>query len=68
MKFPYLLFDADDTLFDYSRAERSALERTCEAFGGATAFRIRWIPAPSTTGSTRSCGQPLTGERSPRTM
>ncbi len=33
---------------------------------GATAFRIRWIPAPSTTGSTRSCGQPLTGERSPK--
>ena len=42
MKFPYLLFDADDTLFDFPKAAARAFFCPC---AGATAFRIRWIPA-----------------------
>lgn len=30
MKYPYLLFDADDTLFDFSAAERHAHIRMCQ--------------------------------------
>jgi YjjG family noncanonical pyrimidine nucleotidase len=33
MHFDWLLFDADGTLFDYDRAESSALARTFEQFG-----------------------------------
>ena len=33
MTYRWLLFDADDTLFDYDRAEYLALERTLAAFG-----------------------------------
>ncbi len=31
MKFPYLLFDADDTLFDFPRASARAFEKMCRA-------------------------------------
>ncbi len=31
MKYPYLLFDADDTLFDFSRASARAFEKMCLA-------------------------------------
>ncbi len=31
MKYQWLLFDADDTLFDYVRAEANALRWTLEA-------------------------------------
>ena len=40
MGYDIILLDADDTLFDYSRAERSALERTCEAFGAPFDSRV----------------------------
>jgi YjjG family noncanonical pyrimidine nucleotidase len=33
MKYSWLLFDADGTLFDYDRAERAALERSFSRFG-----------------------------------
>jgi 2-haloacid dehalogenase len=33
MKYLWLLFDADDTLFDYPRAEAAALQRTLEESG-----------------------------------
>ncbi len=33
MKYTWLLFDADDTLFDYPRAEAKALAWTFEAVG-----------------------------------
>ncbi|MBN1380416.1 MAG: YjjG family noncanonical pyrimidine nucleotidase [Deltaproteobacteria bacterium] len=33
MKYPYLLFDADGTLFDYEQAERLALSKTLEDSG-----------------------------------
>ena len=33
MKYAWLLLDADNTLFDYDRAEGEALRRTFEAFG-----------------------------------
>jgi 2-haloacid dehalogenase len=33
MEYTWLLFDADDTLFDYPRAEANALRRTFESFG-----------------------------------
>lgn len=32
-RYPYLLFDADNTLFDFSAAERFAFRRTCEENG-----------------------------------
>lgn len=31
MKYPYLLFDADDTLFDFPRASSRAFEKMCRA-------------------------------------
>jgi len=33
MKYPYLLFDADDTLFDFPRASARAFEKMCQAHG-----------------------------------
>jgi YjjG family noncanonical pyrimidine nucleotidase len=33
VKYKWLLFDADGTLFDYDKAEGKALQRTLEAFG-----------------------------------
>ncbi len=33
MKYPYLLFDADNTLFDFDAAEREAHRQLCEAYG-----------------------------------
>lgn len=33
MKYPYLLFDADNTLFDFDAAERSAHLLLCEKYG-----------------------------------
>lgn len=33
MKYPYLLFDADNTLFDFDGAERAAHLALCETFG-----------------------------------
>ena len=33
MKYPYLLFDADNTLFDFDAAERTAHRRLCETYG-----------------------------------
>jgi 2-haloacid dehalogenase len=33
MKYKWLLFDADGTLFDYDKAESIALEKTCVSFG-----------------------------------
>jgi phosphoglycolate phosphatase-like HAD superfamily hydrolase len=33
MKYRWLLFDADGTLFDYDRAEAMALAATFEQFG-----------------------------------
>lgn len=32
-KYKYLLFDADNTLFDFSQAEYNSFKRTCAAFG-----------------------------------
>ena len=32
-KYKYLLFDADNTLFDFSRAEYNSFKNTCAAFG-----------------------------------
>lgn len=32
MKYPYLLFDADNTLFDFDRANRRAFHAVCEQF------------------------------------
>jgi YjjG family noncanonical pyrimidine nucleotidase len=41
-RYPWLLFDADDTLFDYRRAETEALR---EAFGElGIAFDPSWLP------------------------
>ena len=64
MKFPYLLFDADDTLFDFPKAAARAFSAMCRSNGVPDTLDTRALY----TGSTRSCGQPLTGERSPRTM
>lgn len=33
MRFPYLLFDADDTLFDFPRASAGAFEKMCRLHG-----------------------------------
>lgn len=33
MRYPYLLFDADDTLFDFGKADRRAFAAACEAIG-----------------------------------
>lgn len=33
MKYPYLLFDADNTLFDFDEAERRAYENVCRTHG-----------------------------------
>ena len=33
MRYDYLLFDADNTLFDFDRAEERALQATLEFFG-----------------------------------
>ena len=40
MGYDIILLDADETLFDYSRAERVALEHTCEAFGAPFDSRV----------------------------
>ena len=32
-KYKYLLFDADNTLFDFSQAEYNSFKNTCAAFG-----------------------------------
>ena len=32
MKYPYLLFDADNTLFDFDRSNRAAFDAVCAAF------------------------------------
>jgi len=32
-RYPYLLFDADNTLFDFDRANRLAFEASCKVFG-----------------------------------
>ena len=37
MQYKWILFDADGTLFDYDKAEVSALARTFEQFGHAFA-------------------------------
>jgi len=42
-RYPWLLFDADDTLFDYRRAEADALVRAFEAHG--VPFQAAWLPA-----------------------
>ena len=34
MKFPYLLFDADDTLFDFPKAAARAFSAMCRSNGG----------------------------------
>ena len=31
--YPYLLFDLDNTLFDFSKAERQAFKKLCETYG-----------------------------------
>lgn len=41
-RYPWLLFDADDTLFDFGRAEREALREAFEVQG--TAFNPAWLP------------------------
>lgn len=33
MRYPYLLFDADNTLFDFDRANRAAFEAACASVG-----------------------------------
>lgn len=33
MRYPYLLFDADDTLFDFSKADRPAFAAMCDTVG-----------------------------------
>ena len=33
MKYPYLLFDADNTLFDFDKAERRAYDNVCRTHG-----------------------------------
>ncbi len=33
MKHDLLIFDADETLYDFKKAERGALKETCEAYG-----------------------------------
>jgi YjjG family noncanonical pyrimidine nucleotidase/nucleoside triphosphatase YtkD len=40
-KFHYLLFDADNTLFDYDRAETVALEQTLNQFGHTYSNELR---------------------------
>jgi YjjG family noncanonical pyrimidine nucleotidase len=41
-RYPWLLFDADDTLFDYASAEATALRGAFEAEG--VTFRPAWLP------------------------
>jgi FMN phosphatase YigB (HAD superfamily) len=52
MKYKWLLFDADGTLFDYDRAEATALRRAFEqagvAFESDYAERYRAISLPDT--------------------
>jgi 2-haloacid dehalogenase len=43
IRYPWLLFDADDTLFDYGRAEAEAVRSAFEAQG--VAFDDRWLAA-----------------------
>ncbi len=42
-RYPWLLFDADDTLFDYGRAEAEAVRGAFDAHG--VAFDDRWLAA-----------------------
>jgi 2-haloacid dehalogenase len=42
IRYPWLLFDADDTLFDYRRAEAAALRGAFEAVG--VPFEPAWLP------------------------
>jgi len=44
-KYQWLLFDADDTLFDYGRAEAGALQRTFDDLG--LAFQPDYLPVYS---------------------
>lgn len=43
VRYPYLLFDADDTLFDYGRAEAEAVRAAFAAEG--VAFEEAWLSA-----------------------
>lgn len=42
-RYPWLLFDADDTLFDYGRAEAEAIRGAFDAHG--VAFEDQWLSA-----------------------
>jgi FMN phosphatase YigB (HAD superfamily) len=52
VRYPWLLFDADDTLFDYSRAEAEALRGAFEAHG--VAFDDGWLPAYQVVNARRA--------------
>ena len=42
MKYTWLLFDADDTLFDFAKAESNALQWTLEQLG--LPFQADYVP------------------------
>ena len=60
--YRWLLFDADNTLFDFDAAEEFALTRTLLYYGLDAGRRSR----PATGPSTPPSGPPSTGARSPR--
>lgn len=43
MKYRWILFDADGTLFDYDTAEHSALRKTVEEYGYEGTPELHWI-------------------------
>lgn len=64
MKYPYLLLDADNTLFDFDAGNRHAFHEVCARYD---------IPDTdesfcAMSGATMPCGQPLTEVSVPRTF
>ena len=65
MKYSYLLFDADDTLFDFPRASARAFSIMCSLHNIPDTPDVS---SASTIRSIWSCGLPLTGEKSPKNL
>ena len=42
MKYKLLLFDADETLFDFKKAERYAIEESLKHFNIAYRWRLKY--------------------------
>ena len=58
-RYKYLLFDADNTLLDFNRAEETAFYAAFSASG----FMRTQVPVPGTMRSTTNCGGSWSAER-----